>query len=181
MSASFSSILPLHLCPYPAFFFLLSSSCSLPPYLPPTSSLPPAAGTTASSNAGAMNSLTSLGTLQGLAGATVGLNNINALAGSVNSEYSPCHQPLHLHLHFQPPMPTYLPATSLQKRVTRCRETKCYSHTMQQSLEFDGYGFLKAASFIKIVNYSYSLLIQYLLYDKYERFTSHLNPSFKSK
>ncbi|XP_037616325.1 CUGBP Elav-like family member 2 isoform X8 [Sebastes umbrosus] len=44
----------------------------------------PAAGTTASSNASAMNSLTSLGTLQGLAGATVGLNNINALAGSVN-------------------------------------------------------------------------------------------------
>ncbi|KAM8740145.1 CUGBP Elav-like family member 2 isoform 22-T22 [Acanthopagrus schlegelii] len=43
------------------------------------------AGTTASSNAGAMNSLTSLGTLQGLAGATVGLNNINALAGSINS------------------------------------------------------------------------------------------------
>ncbi|XP_061570680.1 CUGBP Elav-like family member 2 isoform X25 [Cololabis saira] len=40
-----------------------------------------AAGTTANSNAGAMNSLTSLGTLQGLAGATVGLNNINALAG----------------------------------------------------------------------------------------------------
>lgn len=34
-----------------------------------------------------MNSLTSLGTLQGLAGATVGLNNINALAGTVNSEY----------------------------------------------------------------------------------------------
>ncbi|XP_037837061.1 CUGBP Elav-like family member 2 isoform X5 [Kryptolebias marmoratus] len=44
-----------------------------------------AAGTAASSNAGAMNSLTSLGTLQGLAGATVGLNNINALAGSINS------------------------------------------------------------------------------------------------
>ncbi|XP_068162480.1 CUGBP Elav-like family member 2 isoform X5 [Antennarius striatus] len=44
-----------------------------------------AAGTTAGSNAGAMNSLTSLGTLQGLAGATVGLNNINALAGSINS------------------------------------------------------------------------------------------------
>ncbi|XP_029317852.1 CUGBP Elav-like family member 2 isoform X6 [Cottoperca gobio] len=40
----------------------------------------PAPGTTASSNASAMNSLTSLGTLQGLAGATVGLNNINALA-----------------------------------------------------------------------------------------------------
>ncbi|XP_061107358.1 CUGBP Elav-like family member 2 isoform X6 [Conger conger] len=38
------------------------------------------AGTTAGSSAGAMNSLTSLGTLQGLAGATVGLNNINALA-----------------------------------------------------------------------------------------------------
>ncbi|XP_031714679.1 CUGBP Elav-like family member 2 isoform X13 [Anarrhichthys ocellatus] len=36
----------------------------------------------ANSNAG-MNSLTSLGTLQGLAG-TVGLNNINALAGSIN-------------------------------------------------------------------------------------------------
>ncbi|XP_072562771.1 CUGBP Elav-like family member 2 isoform X2 [Paramormyrops kingsleyae] len=42
--------------------------------------------TTPSSNPGAaMSSLTSLGTLQGLAGATVGLNNINALAGSVNS------------------------------------------------------------------------------------------------
>ncbi|XP_069085326.1 CUGBP Elav-like family member 2 isoform X24 [Pleurodeles waltl] len=39
-------------------------------------------GSSANSNAGAaMNSLTSLGTLQGLAGATVGLNNINALAG----------------------------------------------------------------------------------------------------
>ncbi|XP_058479848.1 CUGBP Elav-like family member 2 isoform X1 [Solea solea] len=44
----------------------------------------PVAGTTGNSNASAMNSLTSLGTLQGLAGATVGLNNINALAGSVN-------------------------------------------------------------------------------------------------
>ncbi|XP_028810502.1 CUGBP Elav-like family member 2 isoform X7 [Denticeps clupeoides] len=44
----------------------------------------PAAGTTANSSAGAMGSLSSLGTLQGLAGATVGLNNINALAGSVN-------------------------------------------------------------------------------------------------
>ncbi|XP_041709457.1 CUGBP Elav-like family member 2 isoform X4 [Coregonus clupeaformis] len=41
------------------------------------------AGTTA--NSSGMNSLTSLGTLQGLAGATMGLNNINALAGSVNS------------------------------------------------------------------------------------------------
>ncbi|XP_041934477.1 CUGBP Elav-like family member 2 isoform X23 [Alosa sapidissima] len=41
----------------------------------------PAAGTTATSSAGAMGSLGSLGTLQGLAGATVGLNNINALAG----------------------------------------------------------------------------------------------------
>ncbi|XP_065407650.1 CUGBP Elav-like family member 2 isoform X31 [Chrysemys picta bellii] len=39
------------------------------------------AASTANSTAGAaMNSLTSLGTLQGLAGATVGLNNINALA-----------------------------------------------------------------------------------------------------
>ncbi|XP_053506212.1 CUGBP Elav-like family member 2 isoform X5 [Ictalurus furcatus] len=43
-----------------------------------------AAGSTANSSAGAMGSLGSLGTLQGLAGATVGLNNINALAGSVN-------------------------------------------------------------------------------------------------
>ncbi|XP_038833788.1 CUGBP Elav-like family member 2 isoform X12 [Salvelinus namaycush] len=40
------------------------------------------AGTTA--NSSGMSSLTSLGTLQGLAGATMGLNNINALAGSVN-------------------------------------------------------------------------------------------------
>ncbi|XP_075455576.1 CUGBP Elav-like family member 2 isoform X21 [Ascaphus truei] len=39
---------------------------------------------TGSANNSAMNSLTSLGTLQGLAG-TVGLNNINALAGTVNS------------------------------------------------------------------------------------------------
>ncbi|XP_043092421.1 CUGBP Elav-like family member 2 isoform X5 [Puntigrus tetrazona] len=39
------------------------------------------AGSTANSTAGAMGSLGSLGTLQGLAGATVGLNNINALAG----------------------------------------------------------------------------------------------------
>ncbi|XP_051976359.1 CUGBP Elav-like family member 2 isoform X18 [Xyrauchen texanus] len=44
-----------------------------------------AAGSTANSTAGAMGSLGSLGTLQGLAGATMGLNNINALAGSVNS------------------------------------------------------------------------------------------------
>ncbi|XP_073445097.1 CUGBP Elav-like family member 2 isoform X2 [Dendrobates tinctorius] len=45
----------------------------------------PVAGSTANPSAGAaMNSLTSLGTLQGLAGATVGLNNINALAGTVN-------------------------------------------------------------------------------------------------
>ncbi|XP_051911047.1 CUGBP Elav-like family member 2 isoform X9 [Hippocampus zosterae] len=40
-----------------------------------------AGGAPAGSGAGAMSSLTSLGTLQGLAGATVGLNNINALAG----------------------------------------------------------------------------------------------------
>ncbi|XP_042578179.1 CUGBP Elav-like family member 2 isoform X8 [Cyprinus carpio] len=39
------------------------------------------AGSTANSTAAAMGSLGSLGTLQGLAGATVGLNNINALAG----------------------------------------------------------------------------------------------------
>ncbi|KAM4677222.1 CUGBP Elav-like family member 2 isoform 8-T8 [Discoglossus pictus] len=45
----------------------------------------PVTGSAANSSAGAaMNSLTSLGTLQGLAGATVGLNNINALAGTVN-------------------------------------------------------------------------------------------------
>ncbi|XP_026086711.1 CUGBP Elav-like family member 2 isoform X20 [Carassius auratus] len=44
-----------------------------------------AVGSTANSTAAAMGSLGSLGTLQGLAGATVGLNNINALAGSVNS------------------------------------------------------------------------------------------------
>ncbi|MGH0156286.1 UNVERIFIED_CONTAM: hypothetical protein FKN15_031219 [Acipenser sinensis] len=42
-------------------------------------------GTPNSSASAAMNSLASLGTLQGLAGATVGLNNINALAGTVNS------------------------------------------------------------------------------------------------
>lgn len=50
----------------------------------------PTAGSTMNSGMGAMGSLGSLGslgTLQGLAGATVGLNNINALAGSVNSEY----------------------------------------------------------------------------------------------
>ena len=46
------------------------------------------AASTPNSTAGAaMNPLTSLGTLQGLAGATVGLNNINALAGTINSEY----------------------------------------------------------------------------------------------
>ncbi|MBN3279170.1 CELF2 protein, partial [Polyodon spathula] len=45
----------------------------------------PVAGTPNSSAGAAMNSLASLGTLQGLAGATVGLNNINALAGTVNS------------------------------------------------------------------------------------------------
>ncbi|XP_072509446.1 CUGBP Elav-like family member 2 isoform X2 [Notamacropus eugenii] len=45
----------------------------------------PVAASTPNSTAGAaMNSLTSLGTLQGLAGATVGLNNINALAGTIN-------------------------------------------------------------------------------------------------
>ncbi|XP_041113661.1 CUGBP Elav-like family member 2 isoform X3 [Polyodon spathula] len=44
----------------------------------------PVAGTPNSSAGAAMNSLASLGTLQGLAGATVGLNNINALAGTVN-------------------------------------------------------------------------------------------------
>ncbi|XP_016101900.1 CUGBP Elav-like family member 2 isoform X11 [Sinocyclocheilus grahami] len=38
------------------------------------------AGSTANSTMGAMGSLGSLGTLQGLAGATMGLNNINALA-----------------------------------------------------------------------------------------------------
>uniref|UniRef100_G3N826 Cugbp, Elav-like family member 2 n=1 Tax=Gasterosteus aculeatus aculeatus TaxID=481459 RepID=G3N826_GASAC len=55
------------------------------PPAPPSLGAPGQAQVTPHSNAGAMNSLTSLGTLQGLAGATVGLNNINALAGSVNS------------------------------------------------------------------------------------------------
>ncbi|XP_055254412.1 CUGBP Elav-like family member 2 [Moschus berezovskii] len=50
----------------------------------------PVAASTPNSTAGAaMNSLTSLGTLQGLAGATVGLNNINALADEC------LHTPLH--------------------------------------------------------------------------------------
>uniref|UniRef100_A0A2K6ECS2 CUGBP Elav-like family member 2 n=1 Tax=Macaca nemestrina TaxID=9545 RepID=A0A2K6ECS2_MACNE len=49
----------------------------------------PVAASTPNSTAGAaMNSLTSLGTLQGLAGATVGLNNINALAGTINTPRS---------------------------------------------------------------------------------------------
>uniref|UniRef100_A0A8C5G7J3 RRM domain-containing protein n=1 Tax=Gouania willdenowi TaxID=441366 RepID=A0A8C5G7J3_GOUWI len=51
------------------------------PYCSSMANVAAVTGTTAGSNAGAMNSLTSLGTLQGLAGATVGLNNINALAG----------------------------------------------------------------------------------------------------
>lgn len=60
--------------------------CFLSPL--PLSSLFLVAASTPNSTAGAaMNSLTSLGTLQGLAGATVGLNNINALAGTINSEY----------------------------------------------------------------------------------------------
>ncbi|MGH0132932.1 UNVERIFIED_CONTAM: hypothetical protein FKN15_056893, partial [Acipenser sinensis] len=46
-------------------------------------------GTPNSSASAAMNSLASLGTLQGLAGATVGLNNINALAGTVNISGTP--------------------------------------------------------------------------------------------
>ncbi|EFB21433.1 hypothetical protein PANDA_019092, partial [Ailuropoda melanoleuca] len=50
----------------------------------------PVAASTPNSTAGAaMNSLTSLGTLQGLAGATVGLNNINALAGTINTLLRP--------------------------------------------------------------------------------------------
>lgn len=54
----------------------------------PSSCFAVAASTPNSTAGAAMNSLTSLGTLQGLAGATVGLNNINALAGTVHSEYS---------------------------------------------------------------------------------------------
>ncbi|XP_036375530.1 CUGBP Elav-like family member 2 isoform X20 [Megalops cyprinoides] len=58
----------------------VAQSSSSPSNANPLSSSP--AGTTAGSSTGAaMNSLTSLGTLQGLAGASVGLNNINALAG----------------------------------------------------------------------------------------------------
>ncbi|KAH0515623.1 CUGBP Elav-like family member 2 [Microtus ochrogaster] len=49
----------------------------------------PVAASTPNSTAGAaMNSLTSLGTLQGLAGATVGLNNINALAVAASTPNS---------------------------------------------------------------------------------------------
>ncbi|XP_062318177.1 CUGBP Elav-like family member 2 isoform X3 [Osmerus eperlanus] len=45
----------------------------------------PAAGTTAGHNAGAaMNTLASLGTLQSLTGASMGLSNLNALTGSVS-------------------------------------------------------------------------------------------------
>uniref|UniRef100_A0A8B9HMQ1 Cugbp, Elav-like family member 2 n=1 Tax=Astyanax mexicanus TaxID=7994 RepID=A0A8B9HMQ1_ASTMX len=67
--------LSLSLSLYLSLFFPLS----LLPSLSSSLSLP-AAGSTANSSAGAMSSLGSLGTLQGLAGATVGLNNINALA-----------------------------------------------------------------------------------------------------
>lgn len=67
----------------PSLLSLTSGSC---PSL--SSSCFAVAASTPNSTAGAaMNSLTSLGTLQGLAGATVGLNNINALAGSAHSEY----------------------------------------------------------------------------------------------
>lgn len=63
-----------------------SQCLSLP--IPSSASCLAVAASTPNSTAGAaMNSLTSLGTLQGLAGATVGLNNINALAGTINSEY----------------------------------------------------------------------------------------------
>lgn len=120
---------------------LLSSSSSPLPS-PSLLLLPfPAVGTTASSNAGAMNSLTSLGTLQGLAGATVGLNNINALAGSINSEYSPCHQPLHLHLHLHPHLPLTNTIHFQQPQpASGRRETTC--HGGWRSSELDFYGFL---------------------------------------
>uniref|UniRef100_A0A8B9HNY9 Cugbp, Elav-like family member 2 n=2 Tax=Astyanax mexicanus TaxID=7994 RepID=A0A8B9HNY9_ASTMX len=77
--------LSLSLSLYLSLFFPLS----LLPSLSSSLSLP-AAGSTANSSAGAMSSLGSLGTLQGLAGATVGLNNINALAGSPQSK-RPAH------------------------------------------------------------------------------------------
>uniref|UniRef100_A0A667GJS9 RRM domain-containing protein n=1 Tax=Lynx canadensis TaxID=61383 RepID=A0A667GJS9_LYNCA len=49
----------------------------------------PVAASTPNSSAGAaMNSLTSLGTLQGLMAATVGLNNMNALASTINRHSS---------------------------------------------------------------------------------------------
>lgn len=114
------------------------SSPPPPPSLPSPSLPFLAAGTTASSNAGAMNSLTSLGTLQGLAGATVGLNNINALAGSINSEYSPCHQPLHLHLHLHLPLTATIhfqrPQPASGRGETTCRGGR-------RSSELDLYGF----------------------------------------
>lgn len=68
-------------------FFPFQSALTLC-FLSPFLSLTVAASTPNSTAGAAMNSLTSLGTLQGLAGATVGLNNINALAGTLNSEYS---------------------------------------------------------------------------------------------
>lgn len=178
MSASLSSVLPLSLSHLSLFILLiLLSSCFslLPPS--PFFSSPPAAGPTASSNAGAMNSLTSLGTLQGLAGATVGLNNINALAGSVNSEYSPCHQPLHLHLHFQPPIPTYLTAASLQQPVTRCRETKVLQLHIAAIIRiwliwvFEGCFFYWNCQVLLLTANS-----SFLVYDKYKKFSLRLKP-----
>lgn len=59
----------------------------LPPTPPPFKLCLSTAGSTAGSSAGAaMNTLASLGTLQGLTGSSVGLNNLNALTSSIGGE-----------------------------------------------------------------------------------------------
>lgn len=147
----FSLFISILIPPFSLYSLRPAPFLLFPLSIPPPSSLPPAAGTTASSNASAMNSLTSLGTLQGLAGATVGLNNINALAGSVNSEYSPCHQPLHLHPHLQPSTP------HCSVLITDRLDAERWSITATQHGKSHWGGFLKAAHFIKQTEDIFSL------------------------